>query len=393
MQGADDDTLRGLSRKSRQRDACVWDTLWEGRSIGRIAVAVMPSAERTDAAKGMFAELDEGTGQAPSGDRSRQWRQDLCRQAARLAAQMQLPGDAFPALPVPRSVHGQSQGICDVFGAEMERDADGYYFVHPLPPDPARIGAIEPRPLDQSLYWGAVQWLREARAWTDGTLAFRNPVMTSPFDTANYLLGTTVLMHWVYDEPDALHALLATITDVIARMLIALREAAGGQLHGDATACMRGGVCLCSECRSIVSRSVYEEFEAPYLARLGERLGPYAIHACGGWERTVPSALADTNLRAMNGQIRENDLGELCRLADGKIALSIGPSCNLDERFTWSDITDFYRHVLETVPPSQPFELGVPECDVPIWNDLCDRLRCPHNRIPPMPDIGAAPEP
>ncbi|MEK9137750.1 MAG: uroporphyrinogen decarboxylase family protein, partial [Bacteroidota bacterium] len=41
------------------------------------------------------------------------------------------------------------------------------------------------------------------------------PVMTGPFDTVNYLLGTTTLMEWVYTEPLVVHGLLDKVTAVI----------------------------------------------------------------------------------------------------------------------------------------------------------------------------------
>lgn len=199
--------------------------------------------------------------------------------------------------------------------------------------------------------------------------------MTGPFDTANYLLGTTVLMEWVYTQPEVLHRLLDKITGVIVGMAEALREAAGGPLNGDAFGCVANIFCFCSECRSLVSREIYEQFEAPYLRRIGEKTGPYGIHSCGSWERTIPSALGDNNLRAMHGQIRENDLAELCRLADGRMTLAIGASNSLPERYTWPNTRSYLAHVLETVPASQPLELGVSEKDFDLWLSLYREIR------------------
>ena len=368
------------------RDESVWDALWEHRPIGRIAIVVRPGKERGErAAKacgGLYLRQPE-----PKPRRwTDGWREALLTGIAALHAGMQLPGDCFPALRVPRFAHGQSQGICDLFGAAVEPQEDGNFFVRPLPADPKRIDAIRPARLDTSMYWGAVEWIRYARSATDGAYAFRNPVLTGPFDTANYLLGTTVLLEWVYTEAAALHRLLEKITDVLAAMISALKEAAGGELHGDSLPCMRGGVCLCSECRSIVSEQVYEQFEAPYLRRLGEETGPYGIHSCGSWERTVPSALEDPNLRAMNGQVMENDLSRLCELADRGVTLSIRPSQNLDERYTWATMADFYRYIIETAPPSQPLEISVSERDVPLWNRLCGELGANHSRLSPAFD-------
>ena len=199
--------------------------------------------------------------------------------------------------------------------------------------------------------------------------------MTGPIDTANYLLGPTTLLEWVYTHPDTVHRLLEKITDVIVRMTRARLEAAGGVAHSLHFACLRGGFDLCSEVKSLVSRAIYEEFEAPYLRRIGEAIGAFGVHSCGSWERTIPSVLENPRIRAMNGQIKENDLEELCRLADGKIALSIGPSVNVHACHTWPDMESFYRHILKTTPDSQPFEVSVEEEHLPLWDRLHKELR------------------
>jgi len=188
----------------------------------------------------------------------------------------------------------------------------------------------------------------------------------------------------VYAHPDTVHRLLEKVTDVIVRMTRARLAAAGGIAHCLHFACMRGGFDLCSEVRSLLSRKIYEEFEAPYLRRIGQELGEFGVHSCGSWERTIPSVLENTRIRAMNGQIKENDLKELCRLANGKIALSIGPSVNVHTRYTWPDMESFYRHILSTVPDGQPFEISIEEDHLPLWNQLHKELRG-HESILPEP--------
>ena len=352
----------------------VWDSLWKGESIGRIAVAVTPGSESAQRILERHPiDLDD-TGYMPE-NWTEQWREALLSELQGMLVRIHFPGDQCPAISVPRFVHGQSQGITDIFGAHPEEQADGLYYAHPLKSDVKLVDDISVRDLDTSMYWGAVEWIKYARSATGGKVPFRNPVMTGPLDTAGYLLGMTTLLEWVYTEPDTVHRLLAKITDVIIRMLAALREAAGGILYPNCLTCMRGGFDLCSEVRSIISPAIYEEFEAPYLLQIGEQLGDFGIHSCGSWERTIPSVLANPYIRAMNGQIRENDLETLCRLADGKIALSIGPSVNLDPRYTWLDMESYYRHILETVPDDQPFELSIPEEDIPLWIHLHKELR------------------
>lgn len=366
-----------------------WDAGDRGELQRGCAVAVRPSTARVEQARGTSRDLLPDEDGVRPARWTPAWRNALRDEVATVLASRQLRGAWFPALNVPRFVHGQSQGICDLFGAGVEPQEDGNYFVHPLRPNTAFIDTLKPRAIETSLYWGAVEWINYAHTAGRQQFAFRNPVMTGPFDTANYLLGTTVLMEWVYTEPSTLHRLLNKITEVIIDMLSAVRRAAGGCLHGDALACMRNAFCLCSECRSLVSVDIYEEFEAPYLARIGNRLGPYGIHSCGSWERTVPSALKDPHLRAMNGQVRENDLATLCALAKGGVMLSIGRSQNVHERYTWPDTESFFRHVLTTARFEQPMELSISESDLGLWDRLEMSIgRCASQETPaPGPDF------
>ncbi len=366
------------------RHAPVWDALWSGHSIGRIAVSVSPSPEKVKRAKESIATLAwPEPVEKPAAWRPA-WRDAVIDGVVGMAAGLETPGDQCLMLTPPRFVHSQTQGICDIFGARVEEQSDWNHYVYPLPSDPAFIDAVAPKPIEQSAYWGAVEWVRYARAMSGGMFEFRSPVMTGPFDTANYLLGTTTLLEWVYTEPETVQRLLDKITDVLIGMVGALHTAAGGRIYAPHHAgCVRGGYDFCSECRSLLSREIYEKFEAPALRRIGEARGPYAIHACGSWERTVPSALADANLRLMNGQIRENDLAQLCALAQGRVALSIGPSANLDERYTWVRREDFFTHILRTVPREQPFEIGIGEGELTEWNRLCVELNVAYNRVPP----------
>ncbi len=354
--------------------ALVWGQLWRGDSPGRIVVTVRPNAQRLQRLRETYAVHLLGASDKPAGW-SEEWEQALHTGLYALAAQAQLPGDADLAVSVPRSVHGQSQGLVDVFGARAELQPDGNYFPHPLPADTALIAQIAPAPLEASRYWGAVEWIRYAREATGGTVPFRNPVMTGPLDTTNYLLGSTTLLEWLYTEPETVQHLLDTVTEVLIAMLAALSEAAGGALRPHHGYPSPGGFDLCSEVRSLISTGAYEQFEAPYLRRLGERLGCFGVHSCGSWERTLPSVLRDGFIRVMHGQSKENDLATLCRLAGGKIALAIGRSADLDKRYLWPDLESFLRHILAVVPEEQPFVLDLGEDDLPLWLQLYREVR------------------
>ncbi len=334
-------------------------------------MAVFPSDEHHARAAAELHDLEIDPPTAAPVEMAEKWWEALVWDLQTLFASAQLPGDGLLALGVPRLACGQSQGMCEIFGTRVEGQSDGNFYVHPLPADPELIDGIELRPCEETIYWGAVEYLRYARAASEGRFPMRMPVMTGPLDTANYLLGTMTLLEWLLTRPEVVHRLLDRIADVEIGLIRAFREAAGGTILPGGLWCIGDVYDLASECRSLISRELYEDFEAPRLRRMGEALGPYVIHSCGSWERTVPSALDDPNLRAMNGQSKENDVPTLCKLADGRLTLSLGRSENLGEEYLWPDLESFLTHLLEVVPPTQPFEIQVTEADLPLWNRLC----------------------
>lgn len=352
-----------------------WDVSELPLPPSNVLVAVGPSPERVaQVHKHAFDFMpDEPHVRPPTW--TPEWKKALVDGIARILASSQLPGAWVPALDVPRFVHGQSQGICDIFGTSVEEQQDGNFFVRPLGDDPKIVDQVRPLPIEKSTYWGAVEWICYARDTTKKGFHFRNPVMCGPFDLANYLLGTTRLMEWVYTEPATVHRLLDKTTDVVIDVFRALKNAAGGTLHAHNFGCMANAFDMCSECRSLVSAEVFETFIAPYLQRVGQALGPYGIHSCGSWERTIPRSLQDPNLKGMNGQVRENDLQEICSLAGAQVFLSIDPSVDLDKRYTWPDRTSFLKYILETASDQQSIEIRIDESEIGLYTELHHSIR------------------
>ena len=185
----------------------VWDTLWQRKTIGRIAVGVFPSEERHACAAAELHDLEIELPAAAPAEMAEKWREALLWDLQTLLARARLPGDGLLALGVPRLVGGQSQGICEIFGARVEQQPDGYFYVHPLPVDPELIDAIELRPWEETRYWEGMEYLRYARVVGEGRFPMRAG-MTGPLDTANYLLGTMTLLEWLLTCPEVIHRLL-----------------------------------------------------------------------------------------------------------------------------------------------------------------------------------------
>jgi hypothetical protein len=321
-----------------------WDGLTNRRSFGWAAIMSCPKPDIEQLGKSVIpAEEIPLTG--PVGSRP-EWDAVIARQVRdlHLGARSRYEDDSYPAISIPRSVHGQSQCIAQMFGCEMVEQA-------------AEPGLFYP--IGESWVGRAVEFAQYARAVTGGALAIRNPVMTGPIDSANYILGSMQLMRWIHDEPQALHQLLERITGIMIEIIHALQQAAGGALCPDHCTCLPRGFNLCSEVRSLLSVSTYEEFESPYLRRIGRECGCYMIHSCGTWERTLPVDIKDENLMMVNFQTKEMNLQKVYDYTHGKLSLYVGESINLGDQYLWPCETDFYRYLMTAFPEAVPLSFSI----------------------------------
>jgi hypothetical protein len=338
-----------------------WDGLTNRRSFGWAAIMSCPKPDIEQLGKSVVpAEEIPLTG--PAGSRP-EWDAVIAGQVRdlHLGARSRYEDDAYPAISIPRSVHGQSQCIAQMFGCEMIEQAaePGLFYPVPWIQGPGDLNRIKVRAIEDSWIGRAVEFAQYARAVTGGALAIRNPVMTGPIDSANYILGSMQLMRWLHDEPQALHQLLEQITDIMIEIIHALQQAAGGALCPDHCICLPRGFALCSEVRSLLSATMYEEFESPYLRRIGQECGRYMIHSCGTWERTLPVDIKDENLMMVNFQTKEMNLRKVYDYTQGKLSLYVGESINLGDQYLWPCETDFYRHLMTAFPKAVPLSFTI----------------------------------
>jgi len=336
-----------------------------GRPFGWAAIASCPKPDSAQIG-GRFIKSEEIPLYGPAGSRP-EWDASIRQQVRDLhiSALSRYEDDAYPAINIPRSVHGQSQCIAELFGCELIEQVSEPGLFYPVPwiQKPADLARINLKPIESSLIGQAIEFAEYAYAVTKGELAIRNPVMTGPIDGANYILGTMQLMHWIYDEPEALHELLEQITRIIIDVVIRLNSKTDGTICPDHGSCLPRGFALCSEVRSLLSVSMYEEFESPYLRRIGKACGPYMIHSCGTWERMLPVDIKDENLVMVNFQTKEMNLKKVYDYTQGQLSLYVGESINLGDQYTWPCETDFYRHLMSAFPEAVPLSFSIKDMD------------------------------
>ena len=336
----------GLSQKKPfGRPAIVYSNIWDW---GQIEKEIQPADQ---------IPLTGPTGKNPAWDKH--IRAEL--RNMQIVAASRFQDDRFPHLSMPRHIHGESQGLAEIFGCKLlPQNKEGTFF-YPVPSieSAADVDRLKLASLDDCLYLKTVEYAQYAIEVTDGQLYISNPVMTGPVDTANYILGSMRLMEWVYDEPKALHKLLQMITDVLITIIHRLQKATGNRLCPDSSFCMDTGYGLCSETRDLMSMESVREYESYYLRQIGDACGPYVFHGCGSWERTLPDVIADPNLMMINFQSKEMDLEKVRDLTNGKVSLSIGLSTGLDDRYIWPDEASFIKHLVSVFTQPVPIELAL----------------------------------
>lgn len=338
-----------------------WEGLSNRRAFGWAAVNACPHPDLQEI-DSLVPPLEEIPLTGPVGSMP-EWDQ-IIRQQVRelhLHARSRYQDDSYPSLAIPRDVHGQSQGIAQLYGCTMveQTTEPGLYYPEPWIQSPTDLAKLTRVPLEQCMTGRAIDFAAYAHEVTGGELAVRNPVTTGPIDSANYILGTMQLMQWIYDAPQALHDLLAQITESIVDIIHRLQAATGGMLCPDHCVCLPRGFALCSEVRHLLSADAYAEFEAPYLRSIGQQCGPYMIHSCGTWERMLPLDMTDDNLMMVHFQTREMNLKKVWEHTQGQLSLYVGPSVDLSETYTWPSETDFYRHLMSAFPQSVPLSFSI----------------------------------
>jgi hypothetical protein len=342
-----------------------WEGLANRKAFGWAAVCSSTKPDLAEVAEDLPPE--DGIPLAWSSGMHPEWDAEIRTQVRALhaAALSRYQDDSYPAIAIPRPVHGQSQAIAELFGCRLipQESEQNLYFPVPWIEKPSDLDRLRIKPVELCLYGKAIEFTEYAFKAVNGELSIRNPVMTGPIDCANYILGTMQLMHWIYDEPSALHRLLAIITEVLIGIILKLQASAGGRLCPDHCVCLPSGFALCSEVRHLISLDMYKEFESPYLRKIGRECGKYMLHSCGTWERTLSTDMQDENLMMVHFQTKEMNLAKVYDYTKGNLSLYVGPSVNLGDEYIWPDEASFYRHLIAAFPVPIPLSFSIGDID------------------------------
>lgn len=153
---------------------------------------------------------------------------------------------------------------------------------------------------------------RRMREFEDrmGSVAFVPADTQSPFDVLTEIVQMESALMMAYDDPDALKGLLQKLTDSIAEVTLAQREAVTNWAYGNDYPLPRG-IHLSDDDAAFLSPELYEEFCAPFSRQLSKRFGGVTLHCCMRYWQNVPVMSRMEGIMGMDPQPRFHSLEEL----------------------------------------------------------------------------------
>jgi len=154
--------------------------------------------------------------------------------------------------------------------------------------------------------------------------------MNSPLCTAAQMCGYDNLFVWMFEEPEAVHALMECITDTFIAWVKFQKELIGEPL--DQSNGLQGvwspkgvGVWMSDDDLVSVGAEQYKEFVVPYYSRIFDTFGGGSVHFCGNGVHQAPNLLSIRGIRAINNSPmgRFETFGKLVKAMKGQVTIQI----------------------------------------------------------------------
>ena len=129
--------------------------------------------------------------------------------------------------------------------------------------------------------------------------------MNSPLSTMMQMCGYENAFYWMYDEPQAIHDLMAIITESFIHWVKVQKAHSGHEL--DETGGLQGvtspkgvGVWVSDDDLITMTPALYEEFVVPYYSKLFTAFGGGHLHYCGIGNHQTENILKIEGVKAIN---------------------------------------------------------------------------------------------
>ncbi len=257
-----------------------YDAFWRGADIGRPIIIAIPWNNAP------FADAGQ----------PRCWEQTA---ADHLLHRAMVGVDVLPSI----CIANETVALASAFGGQVHYSQDGKAWIDPIITDPQQAFAlVRPNPTD-GLLGPSLARYRETIKLLDMVVPPQVPDMQGPLQTAAQLWNEEPFIYAMYDHPEAVHATLRVVTDLIIEVYRHLSDHyPGAELMNYPPSHLprRFGVGMTEDFMHLVTPEQYEEFGLPYVNRISDAFGGIFIHCCGRFKQHWPVVQRIHNLRGLD---------------------------------------------------------------------------------------------
>ncbi len=166
----------------------------------------------------------------------------------------------------------------------------GCIHIEPFANTVADLAKLKPAPFEKTDYQRAIDLYRRVAKQYGGTLFTRTPDFQGPMNTLSLVMDQTEMMCAFYEKPEAIHAALDHITDILIEYVKRYIETIGrefvvGNIWPFVSLPATMGVAITQDYMPLLGPEAYAEFEIPRLKRIADAFGGVWIHCCGVYEQ------------------------------------------------------------------------------------------------------------
>jgi len=252
---------------------------WEGRRTGPVVSAISDPTYR-QMGDGLTVDLDAMADAAAA-----------CLRAD--AAE----GDPF-AFPAVVADFGTISTARLYGGRVLPARDGGKVHIEPVARRPDDLARLQPQPFEESDFQRAVDlWQRVCDRLGSDQIGLRTPDFQGPLNTLALVMDQQEMLVAMIEDPDAIHAALASITTTLITYHQRLRRMVGpgrvvGSIWPYTVLPDDLGASLTEDLWPLLGADLCAEFGLPCLRRIADAFGGVQIHCCGTYAHHLPALKA-----------------------------------------------------------------------------------------------------
>ncbi len=172
--------------------------------------------------------------------------------------------------------------------------------------------------------------------------------LQGPMDTAYLIWDTVSLMKAMFTNPDEVHYLMRSVTDLITDYVKEQRARCKEFLpcHFPSLWLPDGeGIAISDDCLAVLGSNQYKEFSIPYCNELSKEFGGLFIHSCGNFVHQLDVLEEIHNLRGINFGATETPFKPVWDRFGGRTV--IAPHLGLNVETHFDTAYQFLEHILK----------------------------------------------